>query len=316
MIETGQTEFQNRRVRTPDLAQAVGMEVLCACDGRFLPHTATMLCSLLVHNAVSTIYFFYSNVNDRDLAKLNALMARYHSKLEAYEIVPTILQEFRIDKHASIVNYYRLLAPQLLPGNVNKVLYLDSDIVVRHSLTELWNTDLTDYALAAVEDGVPSLAGDLELPVGSKYFNSGVMLIDLAYWRKNKVDELAIAFIRNNPTKVQYWDQDALNAILAHRWIELPDRWNQQTDFQARCRVCDPAIVHFCGGDEYRPWHWRCQHPLRHEYHQLRRKTPWRRYSLEGGASLPRRLYGSLRGRIVMPVGLGKFLRVLVKKYF
>ena len=269
--------------------------MLCACDDWYLPHMATMLCSLVQHNAAVRIHLLHSKVNSRELAKIKYMTARYGSTVISYDITSRVFQGVRVDGHASIANYYRLLAPQVLPLNIDKALYLDSDIIVRRSLTDLWNVDLADHALAAVEDRVESLARELGLPLGAKYFNSGVLLMNLSYWRKHKIQERAIAFIKNNPLKVQYWDQDALNAILVNCWKQVPDTWNWNEQYVLRpgCALADPAIVHFCG--IVKPWHWKCQHPFKHEYHQQRLKTPWRRYRLEGQPSLPRRLRLSLR---------------------
>jgi lipopolysaccharide biosynthesis glycosyltransferase len=296
------------------------MEVLCACDDRYLPHMATMLRSLLRHNAAPRIHLFHHKIDLRALAKLKSLAARYGGTMKCYDMASKDFKDFRVDGHASIANYYRLLAPQLLPMDVDRVVYLDSDIIVRRSLTDLWSVDLTDYALAAVEDRIKSLAIDLGLPVGAKYFNSGVLLINLTYWRKYKVDERAIAFIKDNPLKVQYWDQDALNATLVHCWKELPEVWNWNEQYICQTQyplLSDPAIVHFCGVPELKPWHWNCQHPFRHEYRQHRRKTPWRRYRLEGRPSLFRRVSIPLRGfaRVMLPAGMREWLRPRLRDF-
>jgi len=289
MAEPRQAEFPGSRLRTLDLAQGGGMEILCACDGRFLPHTATMLCSLLENNTVPRIHLLYSSVDNRELRKLECFVAGYESRLRCYEMRLTDFQDLRIDKWASTANYYRLFAPRILPDHVNKIIYLDSDLIVRRSLNPLWHSDLTDYALAAVTN-LDEPAGALGLPHGSKYFNSGVLLINLTFWRQNHVSERALAFIRDHPEKVEYWDQDALNAILVNRWIELPRYWNMQDDRWEN----DPAIAHFCGDNK--PWHWSSDHLFKSEYHKYRLKTPWPRYKLDGRPGLRLRLDHSLRG--------------------
>jgi lipopolysaccharide biosynthesis glycosyltransferase len=279
------------------------MEVLCACDERYLPHVATMLCSLLEHNGGCRIHLFYSTIAGTELAKLKSLVSRYESEIILYEVVPADIEDLRIDKWASIAVYYRLLAPRLLPKDISKVLYLDADIVVRRSLTQLWNTDLTNYALAAVSS--------FDLPPGTKYFNSGVLLINLQFWRQNDVPERAIAFARNNPDKMQYWDQDALNAILVGRWFELPLWWNWHDWVHTSLpgTKLEPAIVHFIGGGK--PWHWSNSHPFKGEYHRYRLKTPWRTYRLEGKPCLRQRVVGFLRvcGRMLLPGSLRRWLR-------
>jgi lipopolysaccharide biosynthesis glycosyltransferase len=248
-----------------------------------------MLCSLLEHNRVSHIHLFHNTAAIGELPKLKSFVAKYGSEISFYEIAPERLQSLRVDGHVSAAAYYRLMSALILPANIEKILYLDSDIIVRHSLSELWEIDLKDQALAAVDDLWPTTEAFvahmeiLGLPSNTRYFNSGVMLINLNYWRQNNVCERATAFVRENPEKVEFHDQDALNVILVGRWIHLPGTWNGQ-DFGGTGRpVPDVAIVHFIGPGK--PWHWSWrsnEHPFKKEYRQYRRKTPWRQYTLEG----------------------------------
>lgn len=289
------------------------MEVLCACDERYLPHAATMLCSLLEHNSVLRIHFFYSTIASRELARLRSLVARYRSEIVFYEITPTDFRDLRVDDYASVAVYYRLLAPRLLPISLGKVLYLDCDIIIRRSLKQLWNTDITDCALAAVSDLCEEENGRaLGLPMGAKYFNSGVLLINLRFWRQNGLPERVISFIRNNPEKMGCWDQDGLNATLVDQWRELPGFWNAQiSEWRAvpLGREKDPAIVHFITGDK--PWFWSNKHPFRDEYHNYRLKTPWWRYKQEGRPRLVQRLGRFLQSlaRVVLPGSVRRWLR-------
>lgn len=311
--------FPDSSLRTLDLAEGREMEVLCGCDERYLPHMATTLCSLLEHNRVSRIHLFYSSVSCYELERLKSLVARYGSEVVCYEMVPEDFQDLRVDEGnpaSSIANYFRLWAPRMLPANVRKILYLDSDIIVRRSLQALWSTDLRNYALAAVEDAFWDPKLDyIELPRGAKCFNSGVLLLNVDYWRKNSIYEQAIEFLRNSPKKVNYYDQDALNAILVDRWINLPAIWNDQARSALNRpavrnkHVPDPAIVHFVGADK--PWRWSSRHPFKREYHKYRIKTPWRQYKQEGIPRLPRRLSRSLRSvvRVVLPARVRQWLR-------
>lgn len=317
MREAEQTQFSDGG---HGLTSNSKMEVLCACDERYLPHAATTICSLLEHNSnVSRIHFFYSSIARSELTKLEHLVGKYRTAIVFYEIALTDLQDLRVDKYISVAVYYRVLAPRLLPADIDKVLYLDSDLIVRRSLKGLWDTDLTGHALAAVPDY--GYYGDeagraLELPVGAKYFNSGVLLINLQFWRRNNVLERTINFIKANPEKVPYWDQDALNAILVHHWIELPEYWNMQSSAinEWLCTSLpqaeiDAAIVHFTTA--VKPWHWASKSPFKHEYHEYRLRTPWRRYKLEGKPRLPQKLSRPLRtvARLMLSDNLKQWLR-------
>jgi lipopolysaccharide biosynthesis glycosyltransferase len=294
------------------LANVSGMEVLCACDERYLPHAATMLRSLLAANRVERVHFIHDGIARNELARLARFVKRRGSALASYEIRPEDLGDVLVDKWASIAVYYRLLAARLLPTTVSKVLYLDCDLIVRRSLSGLWDTNVSNAALAAVEDLDDSRPKALGLPAGEKYFNSGVLLMNLDYWRENHVAEEAMEFIRRFPEKLEYWDQDALNGTLVHRWVEAPRIWNEQNDLFAARTGASPAIVHFCG--ETKPWRAYSADRFKLEYYRHRRATPWRRYKLEGRPAVPQKLKDASRSlaRAVLPRALTRWLRTQI----
>lgn len=289
-------------LRGSEAAQDHKLEVLCACDDRYVPHAGTMLCSLLEHNKIHRVHLFYSSIRGSELAKLNSLVSGYGSELSLYDVSPADFKDLLVDKWASIAVYYRLLAPRILPRDMQKVLYLDSDIIVRGPLRPLWDIDMTGHALAAVVDHDQEAGMVLGLPAGAPYFNSGVLLINLQFWRQNDVAERAISFVRNNPQKVRYWDQDGLNATLFGRWIVLPSIWNwQESCVPSGCGE-EPIIAHFISSAK--PWQWYGEHAFKHEYRKYRLKTPWRRYRPEGQPNWPLRVV-----RSVLPAHLRKWLR-------
>jgi lipopolysaccharide biosynthesis glycosyltransferase len=242
---------------------------------------------------------FHSGGLSSELNTLTSFVCKYRGNILTYDISDISFTELPTNKFFPATIYYRLLAPRILANDINKILYLDSDLVVRRSLRGLWEIDLDGYALAAVEDAKwdPTKEAfisvfSMELAPDTKYFNSGVMLINLSYWRLNAVSERAIAFVKNHQERLNFWDQDALNAVLNGRWIILPAVWNAHHQQVAGVsRVADPAIVHYCG--DIKPWHWRWHeilHPYKYEYHRYRKRTPWRRYKPEGRPGWPGRM--------------------------
>jgi lipopolysaccharide biosynthesis glycosyltransferase len=128
------------------------------------------------------------------------------------------------------------------------------------------------------------------------------------------VPERAIEFVRRNPDKVQFWDQEALNATLVHQWIELPATWNMQNETQwspvpQQGKITEPAIVHFITADK--PWQWSNKHHFKFEYHQYRLKTPWSQYKQEGKPSLSQKPYRFIKAlvRRLLPASLRGWLR-------
>jgi len=218
--------------------------------------------------------------------------------------------------------YFRLLAARLLPETIDKVIYLDSDVLVKDDLTELWNLELGEhYALAAVDiacpfvdayqtkkhraknsesnrylkAGIPYLAAvspipnwrELSLDGTQPYFNSGVMVLNIARWRAESIDQTLLACLRDNQQHVWCWDQYALNVVFAKQWGKLPARWNQGAhvfDFpNESCSPIDqadfvemrdnPALIHFT--TEFKPWNFGSSHPLRDEFFKQLDQTAW-----------------------------------------
>lgn len=133
---------------------------------------------------------------------------------------------------ASAAAYLRLTLPDVL-SDYDRAVYLDCDLLVLGDLTPLLTTDLGDAAIGAAEDvmnpvlgcgiGLPGWA-ELGLDAGRRYFNSGVLVLDLDACRE--VFDRARWFLANRTRHVFFWDQDALNWAADDRWFRLDRRWN------------------------------------------------------------------------------------------
>jgi lipopolysaccharide biosynthesis glycosyltransferase len=203
--------------------------------------------------------------------------------------------------HISIATYYRLLIPELLPPTVDKVIYLDCDIVVRHSLDDLWNYPISGYGLGAVYQ-ISNWSIDaikrLGYPVSFGYFNAGVLLIDLKYWRENNISQQLFEYLDEKKEVIVYHDQDALNGLMYEKCCTLPCKWNMLNGFfkknilttsdidngeiinnyndykkQILIEKDDPTIIHFAF--KPKPWEAGCTHPYKKEYYKYLQYTPW-----------------------------------------
>ncbi len=139
-------------------------------------------------------------------------------------------------KWGSTANYLRLLIPEILGDSTRWALYLDGDLLVRSDLSKLWEQaqDTSDPILA-VRDfhnlDVGAVFGkgtsiDLGLDPEAEYFNSGVLMINVAMWTSESIPERAFEFVRNHSDVMRHSDQDALNAVLTERWTALDPKWN------------------------------------------------------------------------------------------
>lgn len=205
------------------------------------------------------------------------------------------------DPAVSYINrsaYLRLFAPDLLPTDCRKVLYLDVDILALSDVTDLWKTDLENHPIAAAQDEVvrvvssPKAAVDYEslgLRSDTKYFNSGMLLMNLDVWRAENLSAKVIDYVVRNQGKVRLPDQDGLNAVLAGRWKQLDSSWNHLVSEPEKLVIIPPGefdggrdgvpppevrILHF--GGPTKPWMHRFTHRAYQElYHTYQRRTAW-----------------------------------------
>jgi lipopolysaccharide biosynthesis glycosyltransferase len=170
--------------------------------------------------------------------------------------------------HVSRASLFRLFVAQILEEQYERIIYLDGDIQVRRSLSELLTVPLAEGTVGAVPDwaalhsldGMPEMEAnrryfaklDLQPAHWSSYFNAGVMVASPATW--NDIGPKALDFLRARPEVCRLHDQSALNHVSRGRITNLSLRWNYLRHFMPlpAYQVIDPAIVHFVGG--LKPW--------------------------------------------------------------
>lgn len=137
--------------------------------------------------------------------------------------------------HITLSSYLRLFIPEIVPEARTKAIYLDSDLVVEDSLSQLWNEPMEGAAALAVQGlGAPYVSSpkaltnyrELGLCPEAPYFNSGVLVINLARWRDMNVCDRAFTYLHDYHEDVLNVDQDALNVVLAGEWNALDPSWN------------------------------------------------------------------------------------------
>ncbi|WP_216905855.1 glycosyltransferase family 8 protein [Synechococcus sp. CCY 0621] len=293
------------------------MIIACTIDNNYIRHCAVMLKSLQLSNPAETIsvYILHGVIDTAERARLAAYLGAFLPSVSFIQLDEEMLAGFPVFGHITLATYFRLLLPAALPHAVEKVLYLDSDLIVVDSLHALWESALGDNSIAAVEEHNQEFDRNrLGLAEGSLVFNAGAMLIDLGRWRRENILATGLEFARTHPERIKHWDQDVLNSLLEARWLPLDWRFNALPHLwmhpeyadastalgrQAEAARVSPAVIHFAGSGIAKPWHHLCTHPWRQRYLEIRQQTPWASLPLEGipTPSLGDRL-GSLRFRI------------------
>lgn len=235
---------------------------------------------------------FYLVIGDENHDWVSPLVNLIEFRGQEVSLKKVNLSEFlslKTNLHFSPANYFRLLAADLFEES--KIIYLDSDIILRAPLHTLWKIDLGDYPLAAVEDALVNDFHRLQLSSDEGYFNSGVMLLNLDKWRSMSLGEKVLNYILTFPDRILYADQCGLNANLKGNWMRLHPKWNVQTEllipsgstkkhlnknqFQVEEAKANPFLIHFTGVSK--PWNLGSTHPYKRLFWKTLAKTPLNR---------------------------------------
>lgn len=233
---------------------------------------------------------------DAKTMPLRDIALKYKKTCQFYFIDSNKLSDFECKgaEHVSIAAFARIFLPELVSSDISKILYLDCDIVVCGTLKELWHTALAkDCPFAAVVDangGSASYRYTLQMPPHVKYFNSGVLLMNLEYWREHNLIEKSVKCA--SEMRFPLLDQDMLNYLFAESVKPLPVRYNFQTLFvftpemywmvdyeyvdeirSIKQGITKPIMIHYISSNK--PWkdEW-C--PMREVWDSYMQLSPWK----------------------------------------
>jgi lipopolysaccharide biosynthesis glycosyltransferase len=273
------------------------LDIACAADQRYLPHSAAMIRSALTNSGEIELRFHYLHgplVPKRLTSRLGQMVQRGGGTIDFHEIADERVAGLPEMDAVTTPMWYRIYLPELLP-DVDRVLYLDVDTLVLDSLAPLLRVDLTGCHLGAVSNvwepwnqGRPRGLG---LPDSQPYFNSGVLLMNLEQMRRDGSTRALREYAMAHCDELAWPDQDALNVVVGANHLQLHPRWNCMNSvlgFRAAIEMFgagaieearrNPAIRHFEGPSINKPWHFLSERRGRDQYRQYRRGTPWPRY--------------------------------------
>lgn len=199
--------------------------ILVTLDRNYLKVLSVMLYSLSQSDpeGVYTVYVVNNTLTEEDFASLSALLPR--TELVNVQVPEDLLQNAPVSDRYPTEMYYRLFAARYLPQQLERILYLDPDLVVLHSLRSLYQIDF-DGKLFAAASHIESRTfrelnrRRLHLSEHAKYLNSGVMMMNLALLRKESPQTI-IDYIQSHKATLLLPDQDVLNALYADRTVPL-----------------------------------------------------------------------------------------------
>ncbi len=248
------------------------MNLLVTCNEQYLPPLKTMLNSVFQsnHQAKFDIYFMHQKINEIKMAELDAFITENGHVLHDIDCEGMFEAKVSVNRYYSIEMYYRLLAPFILPKEVDRILYLDPDIINLNPFDDFYHQDFKGNAfIATAHDYItkwiqPINNIRLKTKESKDYFNTGVLLMNLDRIRESKKEEEILALIMN--TKLLLLpDQDIFNQIY---WNEiLEEDWRLYNldpryysilntinlkEYNKEWVEREVVFIHYCG--KHKPW--------------------------------------------------------------
>lgn len=270
-------------------------------DGNYIQHACVLLLSLadvVTYERSYRVFVYYSNCSREDLQKFERSLQSNLPPNITYELIELKRDlDSRLqpkDEHLSAEIYRKLFIYDNLPQELEKVLFLDADIVLRRDPAEIYDLDLKQKVLAAVHEPVfkliPEKAQEVIGVASDDYFNSGVMLVNLPLWRNLKVSRKALEFCLDRWEDTPYHDQDAFNHVVRGNWLKISPLWNPRIenvidngDGQTTTLTKEEVyrrnlsyLIHYSGPGK--PWFYMSFHPQKRAYLDYLEKSEFRDY--------------------------------------
>lgn len=252
------------------------INILCATDKNFLYPTYVFMQSVMDNHPMSTVNFFLAigeDVSDNDKKLLEAHITKCGHKISFIRQDIVCFDNFILSERFPKAVYFRLMAHKYLPEDIDRILYLDVDIIVDKNIDDLYNMDFEDkYLIAASHNPDPSYYNTLnkhtvnyESAGKGEFFNSGVLLMNLNKFRENITEESYIKAyeICEKENIPIFYDQGLLNFMFFDKtkYVSSMDynfRYSIPKTYPSRIdpnREYKKSIIHYTGMKQpYKPW--------------------------------------------------------------
>lgn len=258
-------------MRNPQFDIAFGI------DDPYLPHVTALIVSIIRHAPGGRFRFIVLHSGIPAARQLMTQSVAPDATFVWVQVTDEIMPSFADRGHFTRTTLFRLGLETLAPSDCHRVLYLDSDMIVLGDIRALFETDLTGVPIGAITDSYVNpieFSQRWNLPSDvPRYFNAGVLLIDLDLVRAERLFTTALNFVAKHDRDLEFNDQDALNWCCWGRWRLMPLSWNVQRDMviptlaarlpeESRFMNRRPKLVHYTGPEKpwvhkgYHPWSW------------------------------------------------------------
>lgn len=256
--------------------EIMAIPLVFSADDVYTGPLGVTLTSIFINKATETeleVYVLDGQISAANKNRLNILEKTYNFSIHYLPVEAGLFRDCPENGHLKISTYFRLLAPRLIDRE--KIIYLDSDIIVLADLSSLFEQNLNGRTFGAVRDVTDEKTALKRKNWGlNDSFNAGVMLIDCRLWRTKRIMERVLEFIPGNKEKIEFADQDCLNYTCQNDWQEIPAKYNEQINETSPRLKKDVEIIHYIG--PVKPWHIDYCGRKQGVYKKYLKKTPWK----------------------------------------
>jgi len=269
------------------------MHLLFVVNDAYIPHVATTLASIFENNKNMqfVVHIMATDISEINHIRLKQFISSYNHKLDIKLINPENLEiDLSVCGKWGIFPSLKLYAADLFP-DVDRILYIDADMICLGRINDIEKIDMANYYIAAVTDeqGSESHKIRLNLSTNDFYCCAGLIWFNLTKWRKENIRQKCFEYFNNPQNKdiIKYGEQDVLNKVCQGHIYELPITYNmfnyywlyhkrnipQRYKAQIENYKKNTIIIHFI--DACKPWFKDCLDPKKKLYWKYHSRTPW-----------------------------------------
>ena len=244
--------------------------IIFSSDNNYAPYLAISIFSI-IKNTPQKIAFYILDmeISQENKTAINKLVKIYSCTVFFLPVKESDFKYFpQTINYISLATYARLNLTQYI-RNIEKAIYIDVDTLTNYSLQELWDTDITNYYLAACQDTFIDVKNkSYKKLIGlesATYFNAGVLLINLNKWKEENIFQKSIDWMNQYKNIIKYQDQDILNGVCQGNVKFINNRFNFTPSDRSLIKdrtlshIEMPIVIsHYCGPFKY--WHQKCSH--------------------------------------------------------
>ena len=278
------------------------MNVLYTCDNNYVWLMGISAISMFDNNRKLQdlhVYLLGENISNENKQILTDISEKYNRQITIIDVPKLDIPEALVSARWPLSAFTRLYAGELLPDNVDRVLYLDCDTIIKGDLSELDTCNVTENVFWGIKDCIgKEYKKNIGIEPNGLYVNAGVLLMNLSELRTIAIKDILAKYMAKYQNLINYADQDVLNGAFNGKIGVLPPQYDvmtiaatysyeeikilrRPTNYYSLDEFLNaksnPLLIHYTTNMRtVRPWFSNTNHPLAFEFRKYMGMSPWK----------------------------------------